>query len=149
LFPLKVKTSLVYGMLAVSILLWLTWVYRLIYVTHTSDILNKDINFPPFLIAMFLFALFLRLKLPHSRLINMVAGTTLAVYLIHANRNLWEPLWKFFDIYKVHGTPWFYIFPFVIGTLVFSVCVVIELGRQRVASKLQFAKLIHYFNQSS
>jgi peptidoglycan/LPS O-acetylase OafA/YrhL len=140
LFPLKLKTPVIFGILGAALIAYFAWRYRLVFLQHSTEILNKDIDFPPFLIAISIFALFLRLKLPYNYFINLIAGTTLAVYLIHANRNVWESVWNVFDIYKVHGTIWFYFFPFVIGILVFAMCSAIELTRQYGASKLHGPK---------
>lgn len=136
LYPPKIKTTTLLILLGGAVLLYTLWRYNLVLNIESIDIANKDTDFPPFAISIIIFVLFTRLKMGQIKWINLVAGSTLAVYIIHTNTNVWGFIWKTFDIYSVFGTAWLYLYPFVIATLVFAICIGIDLLRKLFVDKV-------------
>ncbi|PWJ65601.1 Acyltransferase family protein [Fibrobacter sp. UWB15] len=90
-------------------------------------------KFPALLNAVFLFAFFKNLRIRYSKLINLVAGTTFGVYLIHENlffnKILWHRIFKMDDFLASNLLLPYMIFA-VIST--FVVCSIIDLIRKKI-----------------
>lgn len=72
------------------------------------------------------FMWFKNIKLPQSKYINMVGGSTFGVLLIHANsdtRWLWQDL---LDNVGHYSDEYFWLRPIVSAACIFVVCVVID-----------------------
>lgn len=85
--------------------------------------------------SLFLFLSFKKIQL-HSNLINFMAKSCLAVYLIHYNPNIWWNICKSFGVSNYHGIPYIlllFIFPIIIYTL----CVFIERFRILITNKIE------------
>ena len=95
-----------------------------------------------------LFLFFKNINIKYNKYINMIASTSFGVLLIHANsdamrRWLWQDILKntvFFD------TKWWYIHFLVSICIVYIVCVVIDLLRQRFIEKYFFKLYDKYIN---
>ena len=77
------------------------------------------------------------LKIPHSKIINLLASATFGVYLIHDNNFVRPFLWhKVFMNASFQNSP--YLIPYSIGVilLVYVVCTLIELTRSRIFKML-------------
>lgn len=136
LHPPKLQTSTLLLLITGVTFMYFIWRYYLVFVLQTGDLANKDTDFPPFLLSILAFLLFTRIKIGQINWINTVSASTLAVYIIHTNTNIWQTIWGFFNLYDVFGTAWFYIYPFTIATLVFIICVAIEMGRKLFIEKI-------------
>ena len=88
-----------------------------------------------FLGSLCLFLLFKKIQL-QSNIINYMAKSCLAVYLIHYNPNIWWSFCKSIGISNYHGIPYIlllFIFPIIIYTL----CVFIERCRILITNKIE------------
>ena len=84
---------------------------------------------PMFLLSVGVFNIFLKTEVPHNKLINLLASTTLGIYLLHdgiLNEYLWENVFKNASHQE---SP--YLILYILGTaiIVFAVCAVIDLLR--------------------
>jgi len=94
------------------------------------DILCQQHRLGIFLLSALLFLTFKNLKVPDSRVINAVAGTTFGVYLIHDNEYLRPILWN--DI--VHTDRMFYndrylLYALLTAACIFTACALIDTAR--------------------
>lgn len=79
-----------------------------------------------------LFSLFSTLEFK-SKFINIVASSTLGVYLIHDNNYIRKVLYKFFNINKISTSSYrFIIYLLVLALGIFIACSIIELIRQLI-----------------
>lgn len=105
------------------------------YYNNAAYFYNLD-NFYIFFISLFLFCIFLKLRVPHSKWINAVASASLGVYLIQENPWVRSILWTYlFRGADFQESP--YLIPYAIGVvlLIFSVSAIIDLIRQKVLEK--------------
>lgn len=58
--------------------------------------LVDNYGFIPIVIAIAMFEMFSRIKMPNSKVINLIASGTLMVYLLHDNE-FWRLIWRKFD----------------------------------------------------
>ena len=79
-----------------------------------------------------LFSLFSTLEIK-SKFINIVASSTLGVYLIHDNNYIRKVLYKFLNINKISTSSYRFIIYLLVSAIgIFIVCSIIELIRQLV-----------------
>jgi len=93
-------------------------------------------NFYIFFISLFLFLIFIHLKIPYSKWINTAASATLGVYLIQENYWVRPFLWT--NLF--HGADFqnsSQLIPYALGAvlLVFVITVIIDLIRQQLLEK--------------
>lgn len=88
--------------------------------------------------ALFIFILFLYGSTYSNKLVNKIASTTFAVYLIHANFLIVPWLWN----NVVHGTNFedsymVLLYGFFVSITIFAVCAIIDLIRQLVLGRIE------------
>jgi hypothetical protein len=90
-----------------------------------------------FVSAISSFLYFRMLKMKNSKIVNVIAGSTFGVLLIHANSDAMRSfLWKsIFDNVNWYQTRYFYLHAIVTVLLVFVVCICIDLGRRWLIEK--------------
>lgn len=94
-------------------------------------------------IAFSLFQLFRGFKIKHNKFINMIAGTTLAIYLISDNTFVRLGLWN--DVFKngMHSDNHFLIFIGIIEVLIVCiVCATIDIVRRKLFELKPLVKLM-------
>lgn len=78
------------------------------------------------------FLLFLNLKISHSTIINVIASTVFASYLISESTNFRNILWNnFFDIYRIQHSVYFPLYGLLAATVILLAGTVIDLIRQQ------------------
>ena len=88
-----------------------------------------------FLSATSLFLYFKSVSLKKSGFINLIASTTLGIYLIHNNSLLKPYIWEWLKVKKYFYTPYF-IIDILIGVVtIFIVCCAIDLARRILFEK--------------
>jgi len=90
---------------------------------------NEYNMLPTFLLSVELLLLFVQVKPFHSKFVNLLARTTLGIYLLHDNDLARGLLWKeLFSSVPYYTSGWRYV-PFVLGSalLVFAACSLIDL----------------------
>lgn len=93
--------------------------------------------------AVTLFLLFLSIKPFYSRTVNVVAGTTLGIYLLHDTKYryyFWDSVVR---INKYYLSPWFPLIAVIIGIIIFVLFGVVDYGRQRVFSLIKEKSSVH------
>lgn len=86
---------------------------------------------PMILLSIGIFGLFLHLKISYHRGINIIASTTLGIYLLH-DGILASWIWrKVFRCVEYQNSPFLIIYIFGVAILIFVVGVVIDLLRQK------------------
>ena len=93
--------------------------------------------------AVTLFLLFLSIKPFYSRTVNVVAGTTLGIYLLHDTKNryyFWDSVVR---INKYYLSPWFPLIAVITGIIIFVLFGVVDYGRQRVFSLIKEKSSVH------
>lgn len=100
----------------------------------------------PVILAIVLFELFSRFRIPSNRVINFVAGGTFIIYLIHDNE-FWRCIWRERDWVKtLSENPLIYcyklckwtVFVFCVGLLIY--CLYLGLGKVCVRFKGEILK---------
>ena len=95
-----------------------------------------------FLSALCIFLGFIRLNIPHSGIINTVAGTTLGVYMLHENifsqRFLWNTI---FRPAAFQDSAYFIPYSLAVILAILTVCTLLELLRSRIFRALSRGKL--------
>ena len=88
-----------------------------------------------FLLSISIFGIFLSVKMKSNKIINIIASTTLGVYLLHDGR-LSEYLWQNIFHSNIHLSGHFPLLYIIVSTLiVFSIGVIIDLIRQFVEKR--------------
>ena len=99
-----------------------------------------------FLSALCIFMGFLRLNIPHSRVINTIAGTTLGVYMLHENIFSQHFLWNvIFRPASFQESTYFILYTLAVILAVLTVCSLLELLRSRLFRTLS----MHIFTKRS
>ncbi len=102
------------------------------YYLNAAYFYNLD-NFYIFFISLFLFLIFINLRIPNSKLINTVASASLGVYLIQENPWVRPVLWTYlFRGADFQESPYLILYALGAVLLVFSISVIIDLIRQKV-----------------
>lgn len=86
--------------------------------------------------AICLFLYFKNIPYKKSGFINLIASTTLGIYLIHANNLLHPYIWKWLKVEKYFYTPYFILALLTNVVIIFTVCCVIDLVRRILFEKL-------------
>lgn len=81
-----------------------------------------------FLSALMLFLLFKDLKFT-NKFINLLGGTTFAVYLIHDNPYVRNVLWKFVNSFGLSQQPYWFVFCIATILAIYVMCTLIEFLR--------------------
>ena len=140
------RVSLPYGWL-VLLMLAVSW-----GTIYAFDLINARVNFNsydwmffikrssrpfPFLTALALFMLFLRWQLPYNKAINKMGGATFGVLLWHATgAPMRQWLWRDTLDNAGHFTsPYFWLHCLCSVVVVYSVCTILELLRQRIIQR--------------
>jgi len=101
------------------------------YYSNAAYFHNLD-NFYIFFISLFLFLIFINLRIPDSKLINAVASASLGVYLIQENPWVRPVLWTYiFRGADYQESPYLILYALGAVLLVFSISVIIDLIRQK------------------
>ncbi len=125
-----------------TLLLSIIWFLICVILTILCDINGFDkinsfvwpmFRTPILFLSISVFLLFKNIKIKNNKFINYVASTTFGIYLIHMNPNIWKLIWRvFFDnsiyFYKLN----FPIIMFIQCSIVFIVCSVIEMIRNKI-----------------
>lgn len=101
----------------------------------------------PLLLAIFIFIYVLYSKPFHNKLINKIASTTFAIYLIHDNLLIHDWLWNvLIRGFRFENSYFVIIYALIITTLVFSLCCIIDLIRKSLFSSIEL-KIVHYISK--
>lgn len=116
-----------------AILAHIIWCWNVVYGGFEKGLRYDtwDNHFISLWLAICWFMIFLRLKIGQIKLINWLASFSFAVYLIHNGIPAINYLWKIFDISKVYGTKWLYLYPFIVSVVIYLSCVVADLFFQK------------------
>lgn len=102
----------------------------IMYLTHKG---NSVVGL---LSAIGIFTVFKNMKISYSPIINTVASTTFAVYLIHNNPIISDWLWNtVIQANNYFGSPFFLLHMLSITSLIFVLCSVLEWMRLKVFNK--------------
>jgi len=152
----KISRKIFIGLLALSLFLSIASVFILNTIQYKFEIKNNVYfysrlldGFSPLQLisACLIFILVLDTKPFTSQIVNKVASTTFAVYLIHANLLVVNWLWnKVVSGYRFENSPFVFIYALGVTFLVFSICSVIDLIRQRLLGVVEF-KLIGWISK--
>ena len=89
------------------------------------------------IIAVELFTAHLEMKPFYNKWVNVIASTTFGVYLIHDNPLIRAILWSdIFHNQEMYGKDGFLFFSVLTVVLVFAICALIDLARQKTVEKL-------------
>lgn len=94
-------------------------------------------SFPLFVCAFSLFMLFKNLRMPNSRWINLLGGTTLGVYVLHEHDQMREFLWG--TLCNLSGRaegPAVWAWVLLTGLVVFLACALLDLAVRYTLGKL-------------
>lgn len=106
------------------------------------------------LLAIFLFYIFKDLKIPHSKLINTIARSTLGIYLIHENPSLGRILWdRILHVDVVYYRKLYILYILLSVIVIWAMCLIIDIIRIRILEKyivtpcLKHSKLVDRINK--
>ena len=92
--------------------------------------ITSNYSVPVLFLSLVLFVGFVKWQIPHNRLINTVAATTLGIYLIHDCPGLRYYIWRtLLHVDECVGKPYAFGYWFVSVAAVFIVCSVLEWSR--------------------
>ncbi len=118
---------------------------RMLYINTFYMSMNSIFIFP---VSVSLFLGFLKLESRSVRWINILAGASFGVYLIHDNQLLRPYLWKvLFKNSEFYSSPYLILHAFGAIVTVYIACTVIELIRQNTVEKLYFRFLDAYYEK--
>lgn len=135
------NTKLV-GVGVISILLSVASIFILDYVNLVGHISKFNHFYGKFvggtsplqlLTAVAVFLVFIKMQPHYNKIINTVAKTTFAIYLIHANTIIVDWLWN--DIVRgqrFENTPLVFGYAFIVAVTIFVSCAVIEFLREKI-----------------
>ena len=91
----------------------------------------------PFLLGLSLFAVFKNLKVPSIKAINTLGSTTLAVYLIHTQKDFNRAIWYVLAKMVGENPPpsKFFLCAVALAFATFAVCAAVDLVRQRLLER--------------
>ncbi|MGT2928821.1 acyltransferase [Streptococcus dentasini] len=135
-FSKKILTAFV----TLIVLLNLVGTVILSYLTDKFEIIKGHVIYfygenklPIVLISILLFLIFKKIQLSHSKVINTIASTSFAVYLIHDHPIVRPFLWEELFHVNQYQDSWLIIpASIVIVLLVYSACTAIDLIRKRI-----------------
>lgn len=87
------------------------------------------------ILSISIFKIFIKIDLPENKIINLVASTTLGIYLIHDGL-LQEKIWNLFELSSKINTNKGLIYIFISVFIVFTVSFTIELIRSMISKKI-------------
>ena len=134
----SMKTSiLILGMFSILLLPSLKFSVELLSaiipsISGCSNILYKYNSIPVVIASLSMFCLFSRITICQdkiTRLINSVAKTTFAIFIIHTHFSLRDSLWVLLGSKSVMNSPWIWLHLIVCIIIVFVFCSFIEFGR--------------------
>lgn len=142
----KFQSKYIYLTLIVSLVFSVGSVFAINYGEMLFNIKNKSMLYGLFLdgfspsqllSAVCLFLIFLKIKPFNNKAINKIASTTFAIYLIHANTIIVDPLWNgMVKGYRYEGSAKVILYGIFVSCLIFLVCSLIELVRKVVFGKI-------------
>lgn len=101
---------------------------NILFFNHISEMYLMN-NVVVFINSVFLFLFFKNLNIK-NKFINLIAGTTFGIYLIHENVYIRLFIWNnLFNAEKYIGSPYFILYSIFVITSVFVVGMLIDLGR--------------------
>ena len=105
-------------------------------------------NIIMFILSISIFGLFMNLKINNNKIINILASTTLGIYMIHdglLNKYIWDNLFHTFD--KLNGD---YLVLHILfdSIIIFIFCFVIEIIRKNF-EKITISKIYDYISNSN
>ena len=86
--------------------------------------------------SIFLFLIFLKRKEFSNRYINYIAGSVLAVYLIHENCIVSSLFWIPFNFKSYYNSPYLFLVGIGIVCIIYIVCTVVDIIRRQTIEKL-------------
>lgn len=94
------------------------------------------------IMATAIFVIFTNWKLSYNKVINTIASTTFAVYLIHDNGVIGAWLWNdLIQANKFYGSVWLIPHMLITASAIFTVCGVLEYVRIRLVEKSLMSKM--------
>lgn len=143
---LKVKSKRIVFISIVSFLLSVLSIFSLDYVNIAFDLSKSNRFYGKFvggtsplqlITAICIFILFIKFAPHYNTLINNIAKTTFAIYLIHANTIIVNWLWH--DVVagqRFENTYFVFVYALLVAVLIFTICSVIEMLREKLLGKL-------------
>lgn len=118
--------------------------------TSYSPLLYGYNSLPCLVASVCVFLLVLRLTIPTSRAINIVAGSTFGVFLVHSHFAIRDILWVSLGSGAFAGAPPLQLLLFVMLTTlaVFVVCVGFELMRQKLFSMMGVSAFLDWIAET-
>jgi len=149
----ELKNTYIWLIFTVSTLISIISVFLLDYISVLFKLHNEEYVYERFISgyslfqlisAICLFIIFLRMKSFYNSMVNKIASTTFAIYLIHDNLLISDWLWNsLVKGYRFEDTPLVLIYGVLIAGLIFIVCSIIDLVRQYIFNGLQ-KKIVEY-----
>ncbi len=92
---------------------------------------------PTLLRAIFIFIAFIKIKPFNNKIINKISSATFGVYLLHDNPILRKYLWiDLFQNATFQNSNWIILYSIGVCLLIFVICVIIDLIRQKSVEKI-------------
>lgn len=111
---------------------------KLIFIKLIPYIIGTNYSFFGVMFAVSIFMFTITKKAAYSNAINYLAGSTLGIYLIHENDYIRELIWKkWLPISKYMSTYTFYLIFIEKVSLVFIICLIIDLIRRKLLSNCE------------
>ncbi len=114
-------------------LLWMGDLINSELMKNLSTKLMTRFSFTQIFIALGLFLCFKKINIGSRKLINKMASTSLATYLIHVNPYFSVILWEdIMHISKAQLEWWYFIWIFCVTISIFIICMLVDLTRQKL-----------------
>lgn len=121
---------------AISIIFFLSvFMYDNSYVFNTIYRYDNIVNI---IGSMFFVMYFTTLKIKNNRIINYIASSTFAVYLIHDNPYIRENLYKIINVWEVRNNTFFILHMILSSILIFGICIFIDKIRVVIFNKISY-----------
>ena len=122
------------------LLLWvLTSNLKLSTASGLADLLWCDYGILTTVVAVFLFMTFKQMNIGSIRILNVISGATLGIYLIHDNNYVRNYIWeKVFLCPQQFASPTMWVHALKCIAIVFVVCTCIELVRSLIFKPLEY-----------
>ncbi|MEZ9758790.1 acyltransferase family protein [Vibrio breoganii] len=133
-YKLSLGVTKCFTVILINVLLIFLSIYILSSLAKVNNIFNYPMYFTgmksPFIIilSIFSFLFFNQFRIKHSRFINYISTSVIAIYLIHDNSLLRPLIWNFFiDNGYLYSNDHIYIYPLLIILTVFVSCILIDI----------------------
>ena len=135
LYPSKLTKSLWTNIVVLFFELMLMYPSIMIPITHPNlyafnSAMLQEYSVLTVLVAITIFNIFLNINLGRVKIINWIAASTFAVYLIHDNSLVRSVLWGYVDNSKIKNAHDMFLYGMKEIILIFVVCIAIDIVRR-------------------